>query len=141
MSALARYFNSRGKTVHGYDKTETTLTKKLVEEGMKIHYDDDINAIPKDVDLVIYTPAIPESLQELQFIRQQGYPLKKRAEVLGLISNAQPTVAVAGTHGKTTTSSIVTHLLHSGGIECTAFLGGIAQISIPIMYPVLRIGS
>ncbi len=127
MSALARYFNSCGKAIYGYDKTETALTKKLVEEGMQIHYDDDIGAIPHDPDLVVYTPAIPDSLAELSYIRQKGFPLKKRAEVLGLISQAHQAIAVAGTHGKTTTSTILAHLLRSGGIDCTAFLGGIAN--------------
>ncbi|MCB9264203.1 MAG: UDP-N-acetylmuramate--L-alanine ligase [Lewinellaceae bacterium] len=126
MSALARYFNGRGAEVLGYDKTETLLTKKLVEEGMKIHYTEDISQVPKGVDLVVYTPAVPASHRELLFLREQGVPVKKRAEVLGIISRGMKTVAVAGTHGKTTTSSILTYLLRCGGIDCTAFLGGIA---------------
>ena len=127
MSALARYFNGRGAEVFGYDKTETRLTKTLVSEGMKIHYEDDLKNIPDQVDLVVYTPAIPDSHRELQYFLTEGYPVKKRAEVLGIISRNLRTIAVAGTHGKTTTSSIVAHVLRTGGIDCTAFLGGIAQ--------------
>ena len=126
MSALARYFHGRGAEVHGYDKTETLLTKKLVEEGMNIHYTEDVNQAPKGVDLVVYTPAVPATHKELVFLQEQGVPVKKRAEVLGIISRGMKTVAVAGTHGKTTTSSILTYLLRCGGIDCTAFLGGIA---------------
>lgn len=127
MSAIARYFNSIGIAVHGYDKTETILTKKLVEEGIQIHYQDDVNQIPDQVDLVVYTPAVPESLGELQHLRSTSVPIKKRAEVLGIISQNRKTVAIAGTHGKTTTTTITTHLLRSGGVDCSAFLGGIAQ--------------
>jgi UDP-N-acetylmuramate--alanine ligase len=126
MSALARYFHGRGVAVHGYDKTETLLTKKLVEEGMAIHYSEDLGQIPPGIDLVILTPAVPQNHLELQYFQQNGFPIKKRAEVLGIISRSMKTVAVAGTHGKTTTSSILTYLLRSGGIDCTAFLGGIA---------------
>ncbi|MCB9049139.1 MAG: UDP-N-acetylmuramate--L-alanine ligase [Lewinellaceae bacterium] len=125
MSALARYFNGRGVEVHGYDKTETLLTKKLVEEGMQIHYTEDLGLVPEGISLVVYTPAVPATHKELVFLRGQGVPVKKRAEVLGIISRGMKTVAVAGTHGKTTTSSILTHLLRCGGIDCTAFLGGI----------------
>lgn len=127
MSALARYFNGRNVAVFGYDKTATALTKKLEEEGMKIHYEDDISQIPEGVDLVIYTPAIPKDHGELSYFRNQNFPLKKRAEVLGMISQTQRTIAVAGTHGKTTTTSILTHMLRVGGVDCTAFLGGIAN--------------
>ncbi len=127
MSALARYFNGLGCEVHGYDKTETILTKKLVQEGIEIHYEDDLKYIPEAVDLVIYTPAVPEDHSELSYFKANGYPVKKRAEVLGIISRSRQTIGVAGTHGKTTTSSILTHVLRVGGIDCTAFLGGIAQ--------------
>lgn len=127
MSALARYFKGQSVEVFGYDKTETILTKKLVEEGMTIHYEEDLNQIPEGIDLVVYTPAVPTTHQELVYFRENGFPVKKRAEVLGIISRSKKTVAVAGTHGKTTTSSITTHLLRSGGLDCTAFLGGIAQ--------------
>ena len=127
MSALARYFNSRGIAVFGYDKTETTLTKTLASEGMKIHYDDDISQIPEGVDLVVYTPAIPKSHGELSYFWENDFPVKKRSEVLGIISRSMKAIGVAGTHGKTTTSSILTWLLKVGGVDCTAFLGGIAQ--------------
>lgn len=127
MSAIARYFNSIGIAVHGYDKTETALTKKLVEEGIDIHYEDDVKQIPERVDLVVYTPAVPDSLGELQHLRSTEIPIKKRAEVLGIISQNRKTIAIAGTHGKTTTTTITTHLLRSGGVDCSAFLGGIAQ--------------
>lgn len=127
MSAIARYFNSIGIAVYGYDKTETNLTKKLVEEGIRVHYEDDVQKIPEGVDLVVYTPAVPDTLQELQYLRRTKIPIKKRAEVLGIISQNRRTIAIAGTHGKTTTTTITTHLLRSGGVDCSAFLGGIAQ--------------
>lgn len=127
MSALARYFHRKGVEVHGYDKTETTLTRKLAGEGMKIHYEEDPEKIPTGVDLVVYTPAVPAEHRELEYFRARHFPVKKRAEVLGMISRDRKTVAVAGTHGKTTTSSMLTYLLRSGGIDCTAFLGGIAR--------------
>ncbi|MFK7807196.1 MAG: UDP-N-acetylmuramate--L-alanine ligase [Saprospiraceae bacterium] len=127
MSALARYFLQRGAAVHGYDKTATVLTRKLEDEGMIIHYIEDLNKIPADVDLVVFTPAIPASHLELQHFQKAGLPIMKRAEVLGLISRNLKTIAVAGTHGKTTTSSIVSHVIRTGGVDSTAFLGGIAQ--------------
>ncbi|MBI1223607.1 MAG: UDP-N-acetylmuramate--L-alanine ligase [Bacteroidetes bacterium] len=128
MSALARYFLMKGCEVHGYDKTETALTKKLVKEGMTIHYGGaDLSKVPANLDLVVWTPAIPRDFEELLHFQNSTIPLKKRAEVLGIISRSQRTIAVAGTHGKTTTSSLITHLLRVGGVRCTAFLGGIAQ--------------
>jgi len=127
MSALARYFNGLGCEVHGYDKTETNLTRKLTQEGMKNHYDDDVERIPEGVDLVIYTPAIPKDHKELNYFFDHDFPVKKRAEVLGIISQNKKTIAIAGTHGKTSTCAILTHLLRTAGIDCTAFLGGIAQ--------------
>ena len=126
MSALARFFHGRGKTVSGYDRTETALTRALVNEGISVHYDDDPGRIPAGVDLLIWTPAVPADHRELNWFRQSGIPMMKRAEVLGLISRNLRTVAVAGTHGKTTTSTMVAHLLRSGGIDATAFLGGIS---------------
>ena len=127
MSALARYFNNRQVEVFGYDKTETTLTKKLVDEGMKIHFEDDILQIPEGVDLVVFTPAIPNSHSELNYFLENNLPVKKRSEVLGIISRSKKAIGVAGTHGKTSTSSILTWILKVGGVDCTAFLGGIAQ--------------
>ncbi|HKK77267.1 MAG TPA: UDP-N-acetylmuramate--L-alanine ligase [Saprospiraceae bacterium] len=127
MSALARYFNGRGVAVHGYDRTSTPLTVALEAEGMHIHYQEAPELIPDQVDLVVYTPAVPNTHRELQYFKTHGFPIKKRAEVLGIISRSKKTVAIAGTHGKTTTSSITAHLLQEGGLDCTAFLGGIAQ--------------
>ena len=126
MSALARYFRRRGVEIHGYDRTETPLTQALAGEGMHIHYSEDISRIPEGTDLVVYTPAIPADHRELVYFRENGYAVIKRAELLGMVSHASRTIAVAGTHGKTTTSSLLTWLLHSAGIDCTAFLGGIA---------------
>ncbi len=126
MSALARYFLLRGCDVYGYDKTETELTKNLALEGMKIHYTDDVSYIPEGVDLVVYTPAIPKSQSELVYFQENGFPVLKRSEVLGIISRGMKCIGVAGTHGKTTTSSIVTHILRTGGVDATAFLGGIS---------------
>ncbi len=125
MSALARYFIGRGVEVHGYDKTETVLTQSLAAEGMKIHYTDDVSMIPPNVDLVIYTPAIKE-LAELAQFKTRGIPILKRSQVLGLISRGMKCIGVAGTHGKTTTSSLLTHILRTGKVDVTAFLGGIS---------------
>ncbi len=127
MSAIARFFNSRGIEVLGYDKTATVLTKKLEAEGMEIHFEDDVKHIPKNIDLVVYTPAIPDDHNELNYFFKNEYPVYKRSEVLGLISRSAKCLAIAGTHGKTTTTSILTHILKVGGVDCTAFLGGIAQ--------------
>jgi UDP-N-acetylmuramate--alanine ligase len=132
MSALARYFAKRGCLVCGYDKTRTALTLALEEEGITIDYTDDAAVLPpaferNDADsLVVYTPAVPANSSILNYFKEQGFSLKKRSEVLGLISAGQFCIAVAGTHGKTTTSSIIAHLLKSSGFDCTAFLGGIA---------------
>jgi len=126
MSALARYFKFHGREVSGYDKTETPLTKKLVEEGIPVHYEDDLEQAPKDVQLVVYTPAMPKGHQELTYYRQHNYNLMKRSEVLGLITNSSFNICVAGTHGKTTVSTMTAHLLQDSGYGCNAFLGGIA---------------
>lgn len=125
MSAIARYFAAQGKKVSGYDKTKTVLTETLVNEGMKVHYDDSVESIPADIDLIIYTPAIPKDHIGYNYILQSGKPVIKRSEALGLISNDRKSIGVAGTHGKTTTSSLVTHVLKTGGIDVSAFLGGI----------------
>lgn len=128
MSAIARYFNKRGVKIFGYDKTETNLTNQLSTEGMEICYEHNYKEpFPSDIDVVIYTPAVPLSHLICTYFSNKGIPFMKRAEVLGLISKNMRTIAIGGTHGKTTTSSITTHLLKEGGIDCTAFLGGIVE--------------
>lgn len=128
MSAIARYFNERGVIIFGYDKTETILTNQLSIEGMEICYEHNYKEpFPTDIDLVIYTPAVPLSHPICTYFSNTGIPFLKRAEVLGLISQNMRTIAIGGTHGKTTTSSITAHLLKVGGIDCTAFLGGIVE--------------
>jgi UDP-N-acetylmuramate--alanine ligase len=126
MSALARYFIGLDMEVHGYDRTETELTKSLAAEGMIIHYCDDVSYIPEGVDLVIFTPAVPKNHSELNYFQKNNFPVLKRSEVLGLISRGMKCIGVAGTHGKTTTSCLVTHILRVGGVDATAFLGGIS---------------
>lgn len=133
MSALARYFRAKGKQVAGYDKTPSDLTAALIEEGIRIHYTDDITLIPADckqIDstLVIYTPAIPETHTELNYFKTNGFTLMKRARVLGEITRTERGLCVAGTHGKTTTSSMLAHLLKQSHVDCNAFLGGILKI-------------
>ncbi|MEA3480181.1 MAG: UDP-N-acetylmuramate--L-alanine ligase, partial [Bacteroidota bacterium] len=127
MSGLARYFNMRGISVSGYDKVSTPLTDQLIAEGIPIHFTEDITAIPGNIDLVIYTPAIPVDHKELVFLQNNGTPVKKRAEILMQISEGQYTVAVAGTHGKTTISSMITHILHHTEKELNAFVGGMMK--------------
>ncbi len=132
MSALARYFHLTGKTVAGYDKTETPLTRELTESGIAIHYSDRLEDIPpqfleKAGTLIVYTPAVPDTHSGLQYFRKQGFNLKKRAEILGMITKDTFCFAVAGTHGKTTTSCILAHLLNESGTPLTAFLGGISE--------------
>jgi UDP-N-acetylmuramate--alanine ligase len=126
MSAIARYFAAHGKVVAGYDRTETPLTRTLQEEGMDIHYEDNIQLLPSKIDLVVYTPAVPANHHELLHLRALGIPVMKRAEVLGLISNGQQSIGVAGTHGKTTTSVLLSHILKTAGLDISAFLGGIS---------------
>jgi UDP-N-acetylmuramate--alanine ligase len=126
MSALARYYNFHGKKVSGYDKTETALTKALVAEGIPVHYEDDPELASKDADLVVYTPAVPRGHRELQYFIENNFPLYKRSDVLGLITNSSFNIAVAGTHGKTTISTMVAHILRDSGYGCNAFLGGIS---------------
>ena len=125
MSALARYFKHCGASVYGYDRTQSSLCDTLTAEGMNIHYTEDVAQIPLDVQLVVYTPAIPAHHAELVYYRQQGYTVLKRSEVLQLITNQVFTIAVAGSHGKTSVTSLITHLLHQSGYGCTAFVGGI----------------
>ena len=126
MSALARYFNTNGVAVSGYDKTETVLTKKLAAEGIAIHYEDNIELIDKAAELVVYTPAVPKNHNELNYFLENNYKLVKRSEVLGAITNSTYNICIAGTHGKTTTSTMVAHILRHSGYGCNAFLGGIA---------------
>ena len=127
MSAIARYFNAKGVAVSGYDKTETPLTKQLVAEGIKVHYEDNIEFIDKAAELVVFTPAVPKDHQELNYCLQHDYTVVKRSDVLGAITNSSFNVCVAGTHGKTTTSTMVAHILRHSGFGCNAFLGGIAS--------------
>jgi len=127
MSALARYFHRSGAVVSGYDKTPTSLTQKLIEEGIAVHFDDDPEQVPDNIELVIYTPALPKDSREFRFITEKGLLLKKRSEVLGMITRNSKTIAIAGTHGKTTITTMVAHLLKSSGIESVAFLGGISK--------------
>ena len=126
MSALARYFVSKGCTVSGYDKTKTILTEALSELGIDIHYEDSIDLLDKNASVVVYTPAIPESHTELAYYRANGYEVVKRSDVLGWITEGTVNICVAGTHGKTTVSTMIAHLLRDSGYGCTAFLGGIA---------------
>jgi UDP-N-acetylmuramate--alanine ligase len=126
MSALARYFDANGVSVSGYDKTETTLCKELVAEGINIHYEDNIEFIDKNAKLVIYTPAVPKDHKELNYYLNNNYTVTKRSDVLGAITARGFNICVAGTHGKTTTSTMVAHILRHSGYGCNAFLGGIA---------------
>ncbi len=132
MSAIARYFLHQGLVVGGYDRTPSDLTRKLEEEGALIHYEEDVEMIPAPCKvatdtLVIYTPAIPADHKELQFFREGGFDIQKRAQVLGTLTRANKGLCVAGTHGKTTTSSMAAHLLHQSKVDCNAFLGGITK--------------
>ena len=132
MSAIVRYFLTNGYNVGGYDKTPTPLTERLIAEGAQIHYDESVESIPqcfkdKEHTLVVFTPAIPEEHEELQWFRKNGFEVQKRAQVLGYISMKLKAVCAAGTHGKTTTSTMAAHLLHQSGIDCNAFLGGISK--------------
>jgi UDP-N-acetylmuramate--alanine ligase len=126
MSALARYFNALGKTVSGYDKTPTPLTSKLESEGIRIHFEENLDLIPANPDLVVYTPAVPVQHKELVYYQQKNIPVLKRSEVLGIISNSSFNICIGGTHGKTTTTTMTAHLLRHSGFGCNAFLGGIS---------------
>ncbi len=132
MSAIARYFNTLGKNVAGYDKVSRPLTDQLIKEGIDIHFDDNIDDIPYDfrdnvTTVVVYTPAIPNDNNELNFFRANGFAIKKRSEVLGMISKEKKCLAVAGTHGKTTVTTILSHLMRQSRMGCNAFLGGISK--------------
>jgi UDP-N-acetylmuramate--alanine ligase len=132
MSAIARYFIHKGLVVAGYDKTPSDLTRRLEKEGMLLHYEENIDEIPhackqKQSCLVVYTPAIPEEHQEMQYFRQNGFEIQKRAQVLGTLTQAHKGLCVAGTHGKTTTSTMCAHIMHQSQQDCNAFLGGISK--------------
>ena len=132
MSALVRYFLSKGKKVGGYDRTPSELTEKLIEEGAQIHYEESVELIAPDFldaesTLIVFTPAIPENHAELQYFRSHGFTIQKRAQVLGMLTHSGKGLCAAGTHGKTTTSSMAAHLLHQSHVGCDAFLGGISK--------------
>ena len=132
MSAIARYFLHKGIVVAGYDKTPSDLTKKLCVEGAKVHYEENIELIPKDCKdknscLIVYTPAVPKDHKELVFFQTGGFEIQKRAQVLGTLTRSLKGLCVAGTHGKTTTSSMAAHILHQSHVDCNAFLGGITK--------------
>ena len=129
MSAIARYYHKKGFKVSGYDKTPSPLTAALEEEGIEVHYEDNTDFIPKDVEstLVVYTPAIPKDMGELVYVQEKGYRVIKRSRTLGEITRGQRCMAVAGTHGKTTTSTLVSHIFTDTGEGCSAFLGGISK--------------
>ena len=126
MSAIARYYHSLGVHVSGYDKTQTPLTKALEEAGMDIHYEENLDLIPKEVSLVVYTPAVPANHKELVFYKDNGYKVVKRSDVLQMITESSFNICVGGTHGKTTVSTMIAHLLRDTGYGCNAFLGGIS---------------
>ena len=132
MSAIARYFLKKGLVVAGYDKTPSTLTRQLELEGMLIHYEENVSLIPEACRQpatcqVIYTPAIPDNHQELQYFRKEGFDIQKRAQVLGTLTRQHKGLCVAGTHGKTTTSTMCAHIMHQSHLDCNAFLGGISK--------------
>ena len=132
MSALARYFKAKGFEVAGYDRTRSTLTGELEQEGIPVHYEDSVDLIPasfRDVEktLVVYTPAVPSSMSEFSWFRDNGFEVMKRSQILGEVTRMQRAICVSGTHGKTTTSTMISHLLHNSHVECNAFLGGISK--------------
>jgi UDP-N-acetylmuramate--alanine ligase len=126
MSAIARFFHAGGVKVSGYDKTQTVLTKELEASGIAIHYEENVELIPKKVDIIVYTPAVPAEHKELVYYRENGYKVVKRSDVLQIISESSFNICIAGTHGKTTITTMVAHLLRDSGFGCNAFLGGIA---------------
>ena len=127
MSALARYYQSMGYAIAGYDRTKSRLTFQLEKEGMAIHYEDRPELLPESIDMVIYTPAVPHDLKEFEALRQRELPILKRSEALGKISKDHFTIAVSGTHGKTTTTAMIAHILNHSRLNTTAFIGGIAK--------------
>ena len=127
MSALARYYKSMGYAIAGYDRTKSRLTFQLEKEGMAIHYEDRPELLPESIDMVIYTPAVPHDLKEFEALRQRELPILKRSEALGKISKDHFTIAVSGTHGKTTTTAMIAHILNHSRLNTTAFIGGIAK--------------
>jgi UDP-N-acetylmuramate--alanine ligase len=126
MSALARYFRVNGASVSGYDRTPSALTKEMEEEGIAVHYVEDTGAIPMDAELVVYTPAVPADHKELVYYRENGYEVVKRSDVLEMITKSSFNICIAGTHGKTTVTTMTAHLLRDSGFGCNAFLGGIS---------------
>lgn len=127
MSALARFFKKRGDAVSGYDRTPSPLTEELESEGIAVHYDDNPAAIPAEVDMVVYTPAVPQDLQEFVTLRERGVKMEKRSQVLGELTCGKKCIAVAGSHGKTTTTTLIAHLLSKADCGCSAFLGGVSK--------------
>ena len=127
MSALARYYHSLGYTIAGYDRTPSPLTKQLEDEGMAIHYEDNPDLLPALIEIVIYTPAVPTNLKEFEALRQRNLTIWKRSEALGKVSERHFTIAIAGTHGKTTTTAMTAHILNDCGTDTTAFIGGVAN--------------
>ena len=132
MSALARYFKAKGFEVAGYDRTRSTLTSELEQEGIDVHYEDGVDLIPEsfrnaEKTLVVYTPAVPASMSEFSWFRDNGFEVMKRSQILGEVTRMQRAICVSGTHGKTTTSTMISHLLHNSHVECNAFLGGISK--------------
>ncbi|HQI44843.1 MAG TPA: UDP-N-acetylmuramate--L-alanine ligase [Bacteroidales bacterium] len=127
MSALARYFKYQGVEVSGYDKTKTPLTEELIKEGISVHYEEDISALAADIDLVVYTPAVPKEHKEYLYFIKNNFPIKKRSEVLGLITKDRYTIAVSGTHGKTTITSMIAHILKESKKDVISFIGGISK--------------
>jgi len=126
MSALARYFHSKGTRVSGYDKTASSLTSELEQEGMSIHYEENVDLVPKDAELVVYTPAVPKEHKELVYYQDNGYKVVKRSDVLQIATESSFNICIAGTHGKTTITTMIAHLLRHTGYGCNAFLGGIS---------------
>jgi len=127
MSALARYYHAKGYEIHGYDKTPTPLTTQLIDEGMIIHFEENAIKIPSNIEFVIYTPAIPKEHIELKYFKQNNFTIYKRSQILGLITQNSKAIGIAGTHGKTTISTMTAHLLKQSTIDCSAFLGGISK--------------